>query len=702
MEVKKDIMWRINISFILVCVFGLVILGQIFRIQFIQGAYWKQREDSLTTDIRPISASRGNIFSSDGKLLSTSVPIYDIRMDTRADGLSQEEFDANIDSLAISLSKLFTDRTATDFRHAISEARSQNDRYFLIRRNVHYPELQELKKFPLFRKGRYKGGLMVEQKEMREMPFQMLASRTIGYVRDVKPVGIEAAYNNNLEGISGKRLMQKISGGVWKPVTDKDEIEPKDGNDIVSTIDINFQDVAEHSLERHLKEHNADHGCAVLMEVATGEIKAIANLKRNDDGNYIEDFNYVIAEATEPGSTFKLASLLAGIEDGYIDPADTVFVGNGFYRYYNAQDMKDAHPPTTPRMSIQRAFETSSNVGVSMALWKSYVKKPEQFVARLRSFGLNTPLGIDIEGEGKPRIKATTDKDWTPLSLPWMSIGYEVKLTPLQILNFYNTIANNGRMVRPHFVRDIMNHGQVLRHFDTEILRDSILSPATLAKARELLEGVVQHGTAKELSKSPYKIAGKTGTAQMSRNRFGYDKENPTYQASFVGYFPADAPKYSCMVVVYAPSNDVYFGGAVAAPIFKEIADKVYSNHLELNASPIQVDSAALRIPFAKSGVQKDLKKVCAAINVPVNPKDGDAALVSTEARPEGVTTTERKVKAGYVPSVTGMGLRDAVAILENAGMRVRVRGRGVVTRQSVDPGTKILRGQIIQLDLGL
>ncbi|MBL0102676.1 MAG: PASTA domain-containing protein [Bacteroidetes bacterium] len=364
--------------------------------------------------------------------------------------------------------------------------------------------------------------------------------------------------------------------------------------------------------------------------------------------------------------------------------------------------MKDAHPPHTTEMSIQHAFETSSNVGISMAIWKSYVKRPDQFVKKLQSFGLNTPLGLDIQGEGKPRIKNVTDKDWFPVSLPWMSIGYEVKLTPLQILNFYNTVANNGRMVRPHFVKEIQNHGKVLRSFGTEIIRDSIASPQALAKARQILEGVVQNGTASELKKSPYKIAGKTGTAQMTKNKFGYDKENPSYQASFVGYFPADAPKYSCMVVVYAPSNDVYYGGAVAAPIFKEIADKVYSNHLELHTAPLQLDTNVNVLPLAKVGMQKDLKKVCSALNVPMVSKDADARLGSSTINSDAVVTSERKTIAGIVPNVNGMGAKDAIAVLENAGLRVRMRGKGLVTRQSIEAGTRIQRGQIIQIELGL
>ena len=699
MEVKKDIMWRIYFSFLFICLFGIAIIVQICRIQFVQGTYWKEKADSLTTAYKDIDASRGNFFADDKSLLATSVPIYDVRMDLQTDGLTNDMFSENVDSLSEALSDLFHDRSKPQYKQDLKQARSDGERYYLIQRNVHFPELQKLKQFPLFRLGRYKGGLLVENRNVRELPFRLLAERTIGYQREVKPVGIEAAFDKQLKGISGKRLMQKISGGIWIPINDKDEIEPKDGNDVVTTIDVDIQDVAEHALEEHLRKHNADHGCAVLMEVATGEIKAIANLSVTADGNYIEDFNYAIAEATEPGSTMKMASLLAAMDDGLVNPEDSVTVGNGQYSFFN-QQMKDSHPPKSSRLSVAQAFEASSNVGISKVIYAAYNKTPQRFIDKLKKFNLNEPLNLQIEGEGMPRIKDVTAKDWSPVSLPWMSIGYEVKLTPLQILTFYNAIANNGRMVRPKFVREELYHGKVIQSFPTEIIKDSIASPGAIAKAKKLLEGVVQIGTASSLNKSCYKIAGKTGTAQMFANKYGYDKNHMTYQASFVGYFPADNPKYSCMVVVYAPSNDVYFGGAVAAPVFKEISDKVYSNNMEMHDTIPVKDSLIESLPVAKSGSQKELKKVLAQLDVPVTSGNTDASMVSAGIADNSVRLSERKMNSGAVPNVIGMGAKDALNLLENAGLRVRLSGKGMVTKQSIEAGTKIQRGQQITIEL--
>lgn len=701
MQVKKDIMWRINASFILMCLMALLILGQIIKIQIFEGDMWKQRADSLTLSMVNISASRGNIFSSDGRLMSTSIPIYDIRMDTRAGGLTHEIFNSGVDSLSLCLSQLFKDRNPAEYRQAIRQARSRGERYFLVHRNVNYTDLQKLKTFPLFKMGRYKGGLRIDQREIRELPFRMLAARTIGSMRDVKPVGIEASFNDDLKGVGGKRLMQKISGNIWMPVSDKDVVEPKDGNDIVTTIDINIQDVAENSLEEHLRKHNADHGCAILMEVATGEVKAIANLSRTKDGNYIEDFNYAIREASETGSTMKLASLLAAMDDNLIEPNDTVFVGNGEHNYFG-QLMKDSHAPKSSRLSIQQAFETSSNVGVSMVIWSAYAKKPQKFIDKIKSFGLGSALGLEIEGEGDPMIKNTTDKSWSAVSLPWISIGYESKLTPLQVLTFYNSVANNGRVVKPRFVKEIRNHGRLITEFPTIIMRDSIASQDALLKARKMMEGVVQNGTASCLKSSAYKIAGKTGTAQIANSKYGYQKEHRAYLASFVGYFPADAPKYSCMVVVNSPSNDVYFGGAVAAPIFKEIADKVYSNRLELHGVPQSTDSTKVNLPIAKAGQQKELRKILASLDVPVHSGDDEARNVGVGYESDQIILKERKSGVGTVPDVTGMGIKDALYTLENCGLRVGFTGRGVVVKQSLSPGTKIIRGQTINIDLGL
>lgn len=541
---------------------------------------------------------------------------------------------------------------------------------------------------------------MIDQRNVRELSFQKLAARTIGTLRDVKPVGIEAAYNEELRGITGKRLMQRLSGNVWMPVRDKAEVEPKDGNDLISTIDINIQDVAEQSLEDHLRFHNADHGCAVLMEVETGEIKAIANLSKTPSGNYDENYNYAIGEATEPGSTFKMASLLAAFDDGLVEPDDTVSVGNGSYSYFG-QPMKDSHPPKASRLSVQQAFETSSNVGISKVITQHYAKRPEAFMEKLHAFGLGKPLGLEISGEGQPRIKSTTDKDFNSrVSLPWISIGYESKLTPLQMLAFYNAVANNGRMVRPRLIKEIRHHGKLVKEFMPDILRDSIASQDAIRKIKTLLEGVVEHGTASSLNKSPYKIAGKTGTAQIANPKFGYDVNHRSYQASFVGYFPADKPKYSCIVVVYAPSNNFYYGGAVAAPIFKEIADKVFSNHFDLQKEQIEEDTSSFTMPLALVGIQKDVRKVLAKLDHPVESTNLDASWVSTSLRDDKVVLQERKILKGTVPNVIGMGARDAVYLLENSGLRVRMNGKGVVTSQSLNGGSRLMKGDLILIEL--
>jgi cell division protein FtsI (penicillin-binding protein 3) len=364
--------------------------------------------------------------------------------------------------------------------------------------------------------------------------------------------------------------------------------------------------------------------------------------------------------------------------------------------------MKDSHAPRASRLSVQQAFEASSNVGISKVIWSSYVKRPQQFIDKINSFGLGKPLQLEIQGEGMPRIKNTSDKTWSSISLPWMSIGYELALTPLQILTFYNAIANNGCVVKPRFVKEIRKHGKTLHTFPVEIIKDSIASPTALAYARKMMEGVVQHGTGSSLKSSQYMIAGKTGTAQIARSKYGYDKDHPSYQASFVGYFPANAPKYSCMVVVYSPSNDVYYGGAVAAPIFKEIADKVYSTHIDLHGIPPSDDSVKMEFPLVKAGQQKELRTILTELRVPVKSKDEEAMNVYSTTTGDSLMLVERKNIVGIVPDVSGMGVKDAIYILENAGLRVNCSGRGRVIRQAPTAGTKIMKGQLALIELGL
>jgi cell division protein FtsI (penicillin-binding protein 3) len=462
---------------------------------------------------------------------------------------------------------------------------------------------------------------------------------------------------------------------------------------------VNIQDVAESALEEHLRIHNADHGCVAVMEVATGEIKAIANLSKTPSGEYSEEFNYAIAEAASPGSTMKLLSFMAAMDDGYVDVNDMVEVGYGEH-YFFGQRMKDSHPPKKSRMSLKEVFMESSNVGTSKLIYNAYAKRPQQFVDKLHSFGMNEQLGLQIEGEGKPRIKVTTDKDWSSVSLPWMSIGYEVKITPLQMLTFYNAVANNGRMVKPKFVKEIRHHGQVIESYPTEVIRDSIASASTILKAQHLLELVVDSGTAKSLRNPNYKVAGKTGTAQIHNPKYGYDRSQMTYQASFAGYFPAEAPKYSIIAVVYAPSSGFFYGGAVAAPIFKEVADKIYANRLDMHKI-YETDSTVIALPFAKAGHHKDLSTVLANLNIEADFSNAAPLWNSIQQSEKELMVKARKMENGLVPNVMGMGVRDALYLLENSGMTVRVNGRGLVTKQSITPGTRIMKGQQIVIELG-
>jgi len=701
-DVKKDILWRVGLLYASMIIFSLLILGRIFQLQYIQGNFWRQKSSEITQKDIIIEPSRGNILSADGKLLAVSVPFYEIRMDMKADGLLKSVFVENVDSLAICLANLFGDRHWSEYRNELKTAFNQGKRYHLIKGKVNYLHLKEMKKFPLFRLGQFKGGFIVNQNNIRVKPYGHLASRTIGTVSGERTVvGLEGAFDIDLRGIQGVKLMQKIAGDIWMPLSEGNEVEPQDGKDIVTTINISYQDVAESALRRQLIASEADSGCAVLMEVKTGEIKAIANLTKNKDGIYYEKVNYVVNAATEPGSTFKLISMVVAMEDGFISNIDdTINTGNGVTEYYGKK-MKDSHPGGYGKISIREVFEKSSNVGTSRLIWKFYKEQPARFVNRIYKMRLNQKLGLEIKGEGIPQIKDPSDPTWSGLSLPWMSIGYELSLTPLQILAFYNAIANDGILVKPRFIKEIRFHGELVKKIDTEILNPSICSKSTIAKAREMLEGVVERGTATNLRNSNYKVAGKTGTAQIARKKDGYsDAEgNKTYQASFVGYFPADNPKYSCMVVIYSPSQRAYYGSQVAAPVFSEIADKVFATDLELQprlALPVKVN-----IPLFSNGYLSDIETVCEAIKIPYKKNEVNSDWVVTGRDTSEVTLSNRIIREGQVPNVVGMGLKDAVFLLENQGLRVRVEGKGKVLKQSLEPGGRISSVSKILIQLG-
>jgi len=703
-EWKKDMAWRIYLVYFMVCLFAVAIVVKALYIQLIEGADLKQRVRSLTLVEKNIEAVRGNIYATDGSLLATSIPIYEVRFDPNADAVTDDVFEENIDSLAWNLSELFKDKSFATYRSQLINARQKGERYHLIRRKVKYTELKELKRFPIFRRGKYKGGFIFIQQNKRERPFRILAARTIGYQREgIMPVGLEGAYHEVLKGVDGRRLMQKIAGGVWMPVGDENEIEPEDGKDIYTTIDVNIQDVAESALLKQLQKQEADHGTVILMEVKTGAIKAIANLKRNDNGSYYEGYNYAIGESTEPGSTFKLPALIAAIEDGYVDMGDIIDCGDGSRNFYD-QTMYDSNHDQGGwgKITVKRILEVSSNIGMAEIILKSYREKPQAFIDHLERMNLRKQTEIEILGEGKPYIKNTNDDSWSGISLPWMAHGYELQLTPLQILNFYNAVANDGVMVKPKFVEKITKGRSVVKEVETEILNPIICSKETIQKVKKALEGVVENGTASNLRNADYKIAGKTGTAQIANKNYGYSYQSKTsYQASFVGYFPADKPQYSCIVVVNAPSRHVYYGNLVAGPIFKEVADKVYANRLEMHAPlDVQKHYAQSALPYSKHGSKSTAETVFNHLGIKIQNEAFQAEWVVTSTQDSLVRIAPRLIRDNLVPNVVGMGLRDAIFLLENQGLDVKVKGHGMVRQQSLQAGARIQNGQIIEITL--
>ena len=702
-DIKKDFLWRIYLMYFFIVLFGLSVIIKVCTIQFAEGDYWREKEQELTMKYFNIEASRGNIFSADGSLLATSVPIFELRMDVISEPVTDKIFYEKLDSLSLRLAETFTHRTKSEWRTALKNARKNKERYFLIARKVNYPTLKEVRTFPIFKMGKYKGGLIVLQQSRRELPFKNLAQRTIGYDRKSnKPLGIEGAFNKDLQGVSGKRLMQKIAGGVYKPINQDNEIEPQDGNDIITTIDANIQDVAHHALEKQLKAQNAHHGCAILMEVKTGAIKAMVNLSRLDSGSYAETFNYAIGEGTEPGSTFKLASIMAAIEDGYTDLDEIVDTEGGRKNYAGGYVMKDSHDGGYGKITVKQVFEKSSNVGTSNIIMKYYKKQPQKFIDRLYSFGIHKPLGIALPGEATPYIKDTKSKLWSALSLPLMSIGYEEKLTPLQTLNFYNTVANNGKMMRPQFVKEIRTKGQLIKSFRPEVINPAICSQTTIDKAREMMEGVVSEGTATFLRTAPYQIAAKTGTAQIALGNKGYTQDGKkTYMASLCGYFPAKDPLYSIIIVVSAPSKAAYYGNEVAGPVFREIADKVYSNSKEIH-KPLQLDtaSAIVHVPLLKAGRKSDIQEVAKMLSLKTALIDENSSYVWPQMYSETYSLKGIQTKESEVPQLVGMGLRDALTILENQKITVKVIGRGVIKKQSLAAGTRVTKGTTITIEL--
>lgn len=693
---KNDILRNVYIVYFLVVLAGCAIIGKAAYIQIVEGDIWREKGKVMNLKVEKIDATRGNIMASDGSLLAASVPLFNLRIDAGNTHYIDQYFYDNVDSLALCLSNLFNDRSKVAYKQILVKGRKNNNRYLLLKRDITYTQLKKLRKFPIFRDGKYKGGVIAEPKSKRVLPYQWLAFRTIGWDKDgaENDVGLEGAYGNILKGETGSRLMQRIGSGAWRPTNEENEIDPQNGHDIITSIDINIQDVAEDALMRQLIKNEADHGCAILMEVSTGFIVAIANLGKNEKGFYEEKFNYAIGESSEPGSTFKTASLLAALDDGLIDTSRIVDTEDGTTRFAN-RVMRDSHKGGYGKISVGRAFELSSNVAISKAIVSAYKDQPQGLIDRFYFMRLNQTLGLDIPGEGQPNIKNTDHKHWSKVSLPWMSIGYEIALTPLQTLAFYNAIANNGVMVKPQFIKEIRSSGILTRKFETVVLKDNIVkNQEAIDQMRKLLEGVVEHGTATNLRNPIYKIAGKTGTAQIAQNNKGYNKSN--YKASFAGYFPADNPKYSCIVVINNPTKGIYYGGSIAGPVFKEIADKVYATRL----SPDETVKENLPVNVIKnaSGSSSEIAYLLKHSSLRL-PNDSDYIRIETD---DTITMVRSLVlEDDKMPEVIGMGARDAVYVLESAGLNVKIVGKGKVKKQSIFPGTAYKRGSNCIIELG-
>lgn len=643
------------IAAIIIFTMLITVFGKLMYTSLSEGKALKLQAENYTIQKMTIEAQRGNIYSADGKLLAISMPVYNLYMDPSSP--SEEDFNENIEALGIALSKQFKNKSASEWSTYIRSKRDKGDRYIKLGNQATFTELQEIKAFPLFNLGKYKGGLIIEQRSHRKMPLEMIANRTIGYDKQSSQAGIEGAFSAYLEGKNGEQWRQKIANGNWRPIESGYEIEPRNGSDIITTIDTRIQDVAHEELLNTLKKYEADHGCAIVMEVATGHIKAISNLGLTESGVYKELRNYAIYEKAEPGSTFKLTSFMVALDDGVIDTSDIVDTENGIYTIYGRK-VKDSHEGGYGKISIAEAFRKSSNTGTVKAIYPHYKENPEEFVDQLYKMGIHKPLGLEIKGEGQPSIPKPGDHNWYGTTLPWMTFGYGIELTPLQTLTIYNAVANDGKMIKPLFVSKIQENGRSIDNFETKILNPAICSKETLSKMQALLTGVVEKGTARNIHSKHIAMAGKTGTSLL--NYWNSERE---YQASFAGYFPADNPKYSCIVVVNDPNiYKGYYGNIVAAPVFKAIAEEIY-----------------LMTPEEKQFEEK---------------------AISSELK-NNKERIEEALRRNYIPSLRGMNGNEAIQLLENAGIKVKANGNGKVRRQHPNLGTSLNNINTVTLELG-
>lgn len=709
--------------FFIVLLLGLVAIGVLTRAcktTFVEKEIWLKLAETMERPNRLVYPSRGNIYSSNEKLMATSVPCYYLYIDFNADCFSNPTKKWNsrdtflysksngVDSLAVYLSRKLKNRTPAGYKSYLLNGMKKKGRQFpVFEGKVSYSDLKEIKKYPFFRLGRYKSGFYTREMVERQKPFGTLASRTIGDTfRDIDPKtgltkgknGLELQYDTLLHGVAGLNSVRRVGGG-WTNVV---EVEPEEGLDIHTTIDINIQDITEKSLVDMLKKIDAASGTAVVMEVETGEVKAITNMGRIREGVYGETVNHAVADETEPGSTFKVASIMVALEDGVCQPGDTVNTGNGIYMYKGAR-MTDHNNNKGGygRISVEQAIWYSSNIGVAKVILKGYEKDPGKYVDGLYRLGLSEDLRLGIPGAGRAKIRRPDDtlRYWSKTTLPWMSFGYETQIPPIYTLAFYNAIANNGKMIRPIFVKEILRNGKTVQSFSTEVIRESICSQRTLNIVRDMLLGVVEKGTGKAVHSEYVRIAGKTGTAQIASGGV-YKKAG--HQVAFCGYFPADDPKYSCIVVIRQPRNGYPSGGTMSGGVVKAIAEKVYASHIAFAVRGLKRDSTAVMLPMAKAGDRDALEYVLDRLDIDVDTDSTDTRWIVAKRvdEEEVVKLKDIVIREGLVPNVVGMGAKDAVYLLESAGLRVALNGLGRVSSQSISPGARVSKGQTVSLTL--
>jgi cell division protein FtsI (penicillin-binding protein 3) len=698
-EIKRDILWRVYLSFIGVVLLSFCVLGRAFYIQKVQGNHWRSLSDSMHQKYVEMDAERGTIYSEDGQMLSTSIPFYDIYMDLGAEGLHDKKgknFRNNIDSFCIVCAHLFKDKSSAEYKHALTFAYKQEDRYYLLKKGLSFEQYKEFRTFPLVRLGRNKSGVIVEERSKRLNPFGMLGRRTIGLARlNAQSVGLERTYDSMLTGTNGKRLVRYISGGTPVPVEGY-EIESENGKDIITTLDVHIQDIVESALMKMMVESESEHGTCIVMETKTGKIKAIANLGRTANGSYDETLNYAL-QTTEPGSTIKLATLLAVLDHGSSRINDLVNVGSTGSAYVGVRTVNDAERAPKPVLTVKECFAHSSNVGMSMVAYKAFAEQPDIYLNYLRKFHLDKRTGIDLVGEDAPRLPRIKRNKEGLHAMITASFGYAIEVSPLHTLMLYNAVANNGRMMKPYLVNEIKNNGVSVKQVEPTLLTDNFARPEVIAASKDAMVAVTTIGTAKDVFKDfPYPVAGKTGTAHVAGAGLNYG--DGVYQASFVGFFPVDKPQYTCIVVIKTkPHAPIHFGGQLAAPVFKEVATELFAQYIQRPKvdNGITADSSNYVYAGYKTGMMQVLKDLGVVYR--------DSSKLSTKwsevhnVNFKPVLKSEA-VSVSVMPDVLHMTLRDALYACESMELKVVTKGKGKVVAQDIQPGTTIGKNKNVTL----